>query len=71
MRRIENIPACLITSYSDFFTIPVLSRNDNNREYQCEVIINTSPPVIGIGNSTLNVIRKFSYTHVANPAKAY
>ena len=59
VRRVENIPACLITSYSDFFTTPVLSRNDNNREYQCEVIINTSPPVTGNDNATLSVTRKF------------
>ena len=59
VRRVENIPACLISNYSDFFTIPVLSRNDNNREYQCEVIINISPPVTGNNSITLNVTRKF------------
>ena len=58
VRRVENIPACLTSNYSDFFTIPVLSRNDNNREYQCEVIINISPPVTGNGSITLNVTRK-------------
>ena len=58
VRRVENIPAYLISNYSDFFTIPILSRSDNNREYQCEVIINTSPPVTGNDNITLNVTRK-------------
>ena len=46
VRRVENIPACLLSNYSDFFTTPVLSRSDNNREYQCEVIINISPSVL-------------------------
>ena len=59
VRRVENIQACLISNYSDFFTTPVLSRNDNNREYQCEVIINISPPVIGNNSVTLSVTRKF------------
>ena len=60
VRRVENIPACLISNYSDFFTTPVLSINDNNREYQCEVIINISPPVTEINKVTLNVTRKFN-----------
>ena len=59
VRRVENIQACLISNYSDFFTTPVLSRNDNNREYQCEVIINISPPVTGNDSVTLSVTRKF------------
>ena len=59
MRRVENIPACLLSNYSDFFTTPVLSRSDNNREYQCEVIINVSPSVKGNDSIRLNVTRKF------------
>jgi len=58
VRRMENIPSCLISNYSDFFTISILSRSDNNREYQCKVIINTSPPVTGNDKITLNVTRK-------------
>ena len=58
VRRVENIQACLISNYSDFFTTPVLSKN-NNREYQCKVIINISPPVIGNDSVTLSVTRKF------------
>ena len=45
VRRVENISANLIRNYSDFYTIPALSRSDDNRRYQCEVIINTNPPV--------------------------
>ena len=59
VRRVENIPACLLSNYSDFFTTPVLSRSDINREYQCEVIINVSPSVRGNGGIRLNVTRKF------------
>ena len=47
VRRVENIPANLISNYSDFYTIPALSRSDDNRRHQCEVIINTNPPVSG------------------------
>ena len=59
VRRVENIPACLLSNYSDFFTTPVLSRSDNYREYQCEVIINISPSIRGNGSIRLNVTRKF------------
>lgn len=61
VRRAENIPGHLISNYSDIFTaIPSISRHDNNREYKCEVIINTSPPVkVGSDNVTLDVIREF------------
>ena len=59
VRRVENISAYLISNYSDFFSIPILSRSDNNRKYQCKVIINTTPPVTGNGNIILNVTRKF------------
>ena len=59
VRRVENISACLLSNYSDFFTTPVLSRNDNNREYQCEVIINVSPTIRGNDSIRLTVTRKF------------
>ena len=59
VRKVENIQAYLISNYSDFFTTPVLTRNDNNREYHCEVIINISPPVTGNDNVILSVTRKF------------
>ena len=59
MRRVENIQACLFSNYSDFFTTPVLSRSDNNREYRCEVIINVNPSVRGNGGIRLNLTRKF------------
>ena len=59
VRRVEDIPAHLITNYSDFFTTPILSRSDVDRSYQCKVIIKTSPPVSGSDNITLNVRRKF------------
>ena len=56
VRRVENIPANLISNYSDLYTIPALSRSDDNRRYQCEVIINTNPPVsAAIASITLEV----------------
>jgi len=32
--------------YTDTYTISQLNTTDNGREYQCEVVINTSPLVI-------------------------
>jgi len=59
VRRVENIQGSLISNFTDFFTIPVLSRSDNNQEYQCEVVINTNPPIIENDTVVLNVTRKF------------
>ena len=59
VRRVENIPANLISNYSDLYNIPALSRSDDNRRYQCEVIINTNPPVsAAIASITLEVRSK-------------
>ena len=43
------------TIYTSNFTIPQLSTTDDGRVYQCEVVINTSPPVMDISNITLDV----------------
>ena len=59
VRRVENISANLMSNYSDFYTIPALSRSDNSRKYSCEVIINTNPPVsAAVANIKLRVRSK-------------
>jgi len=40
--------------YTDTYTISQLSTTDI--EYQCEVVINTSPPVMATGSVTLDVM---------------
>ena len=42
--------------YTDTYTISQLNTTDDGREYQCEVVINTSPPVMATGSVTLDVI---------------
>ena len=44
-----------VTMYLGFYTIPLLSTTDDGRVYQCEVVINTSPPVMATGSVTLDV----------------
>ena len=48
LRRADNISPTMISSllYTDTYTISQLSTTDDGREYQCEVVINTSPPVM-------------------------
>jgi len=58
VRRVENIEGSLINNFTDYFTIPVLSRSDNNQEYHCEVVINTNPPITRNDSVVLNVTRK-------------
>ena len=65
VRRVKNIPDHSLNNYSDFFSTPLLSRNDDNRRYQCEIITNTSPQVKATGSVTLNVMCKFKYMQLA------
>ena len=41
--------------FTALYTIPLLSTTDDGRVYQCEVVINTSPPVVATGSVTLDV----------------
>ena len=41
--------------YTDFYTISQLSTTDQGREIQCEVVINSNPPVMLNNSITLNV----------------
>ena len=41
--------------YSAFYTLPLLRTTDNGRVFQCEVVINTNPPVMATGSVTLDV----------------
>ena len=42
--------------YRDTYNISQLNTTDDGREYQCEVVINTSPPVIANDSVTLDVM---------------
>ena len=44
-----------VTVYSASYNFPLLSTTDDSRVYQCEVVINTSPPVMATGSLTLDV----------------
>ena len=45
--------------HRDRYTTPILSTIDNGRVIQCEVEINSSPPVMASGNITLNLTGKY------------
>jgi len=42
--------------YTDTYNISQLSTTDGGREYQCEVVINTSSPVMANDSVTLDVM---------------
>ena len=42
--------------YTGTYNISQLSTTDDGREYQCEVVINTSPIVMATDNITLDVM---------------
>ena len=58
-RKIEgiNVSLSLVTSavYVATYTIPLLSTTDDGRVYQCEVVINTSPPFMATTSTMLDV----------------
>lgn len=59
VRRVEDLPANLISNYTDTYTIPILRTNDAFAHYCCKVIIKTSPPITANDSFILNVTRKF------------
>ena len=46
------------TMYSASYNIPLLGTTDDGRVYQCEVVINTSPPVMATSSVILDVAGK-------------
>ena len=54
------------TTYTFTYTIPLLSTTDDGRVYQCEVVINTSPPVMATDSVTLDIIGKINVNSVSN-----
>ena len=48
--------------YSSTHTIPLLSTIDDGKVYQCEVVINTNPPISASSNITLDTTGLF-YIH--------
>ena len=60
VERMEGVSVSSTTGnmvmYTDTYNISQLNTIDDGREYQCEVVINTSPLVMAIGNVTLIVM---------------
>ena len=58
----RNVSINLTTSYSASYTntyiIPQLSTLDDGRVYNCEVVMNSNPPVSDIGRIELDIIGK-------------
>ena len=47
-----------VSGYSDSYTITQLSTTDEDRIYECMVVINTSPPITAISSVRLDVNSK-------------
>jgi len=55
-RRVAvSYPRDNLALYTFSYTIPQLSITDDGRVYQCEVVINTSPPISSTDSITLDV----------------
>jgi len=62
VERTEGVNVSYTTAnsvvYTDTYTILLLRTTDDGGEYQCEVIINTGPPVMATGNLMLDAMGK-------------
>ena len=60
LERMEGVSVSSTTDnplvYADTYNISQLNTTDDGREYQCEVMINTSPPVMANDSVTLDVM---------------
>ena len=60
LKKMEGVNVSSTTNnsvdYTDTYNISQLSTTDDGREYQCEVVINTSPPVMATDSVTLDVM---------------
>ena len=60
VERMEGVSVSSTTGnmvmYTDTYTISQLNTTDDGREYQCEVVINTSTPVMANGSVALDVM---------------
>ena len=69
LRRVNDTKQTIVDSfmvYTDSYTIPRLcsSSADQNEAYHCEVVINTSPPVMATDGVLLGVMGE--YSHIKN-----
>ena len=62
LRRVNNVTADIINStaavYRNLFNISSLTRYHDGRVYQCQVIINSEPPITSLSSIRLNVTCK-------------
>ena len=59
VRSVNNIPGSLLSNYSDFFTIPVLTASDQFTTYRCEVVVNfNQPSTVGSTDFTLDSVTR-------------
>ena len=68
LKSSENINSSTANNsllYTDTYTISQLSTSDEDKTYQCDVLINTWSPVAGSDNVTLNVTgKKHKYIYI-------
>ena len=62
LERMNGVSSTMVGDslvYTDSYTISQLNTTDEGRVIQCEVVINTSPPVMTSDSITLDVTGKF------------
>ena len=63
LQRMNNVSSTMMINslvYTNTYSISQLNTTDDGRVIQCEVVINTSPPVMATDSTTLDVTGKYN-----------
>ena len=67
LKKIENANVSFTSDKSEMYTVVYdilqLSTSDDSREFQCGILVNVTPLVMGIGSVTLDVTGKCRLTY--------
>ena len=69
LQRMNNVSSTMMSNslvYTNSYTISQLSTTDDGRVIQCEVVINTSPPVMAHDSTTLDGTGQCALAFVIN-----
>ena len=67
LKRIDGANISFVSDKSEmyivFYDILQLTTSDHSREFQCEIIVNTTPSVMANGSISLDVTGKYSLAY--------
>ena len=74
LQRMNDVSSTIMDNslvYTDFYNISQVSTNDEDKEIQCKVVINSSPSVMASDSITLDVTGEYKHCHVLTYVRTY